>query len=183
MKGKMMTKQQYYEHLEQENFRLKDELKELVTKHCDVREEMNSWMEGLQETIKELQEEKKKLQEENKKLQEEVEVLTESCDDWVGSYDEMKKQLDETEQKYQELNDAVENNYMTIEEHNEYYSDVKLEKEEAEKKYEDLNKIVSTFCNKKLGTLKDLMGSLLGWHYYGWSVEDCIDPENIGDSQ
>ena len=60
---------------------------------------------------------------------------------------------------------------------------LKEELKEAEQKFVDLNKIVSTFCNKNLGTLDDLMGSILGWLYYDWSVEDCIDPENIGNSE
>ena len=36
MKGKIMTKEQYYQHLEQENLRLKEELKEAEQKFVDL---------------------------------------------------------------------------------------------------------------------------------------------------
>ncbi len=58
--------------------------------------------------------------------------------DYKKMYEESQEALEELQDKYDTLDSAVENNYMTIEEHNEYYSEWKDKAERCDELEEEL---------------------------------------------
>ena len=124
MKGKMMTKDQYYQHLEQENLKLKEEKDKLIGKYQQLEEIHDkyysvSYKQG-KEIIK-LKKENKKMKfensafidaneglaEKNKKLQEERDQLV----DVMGNTLTLKDEYDILEHEY----DCVKEEYSILE--------------------------------------------------------------------
>jgi DNA repair exonuclease SbcCD ATPase subunit len=83
--------------------------------------------------------------------------------DYKKMYEELQQKYDELEEEHDTLNKAVDNNYITLEEHNEYYAEWKdkaercdeLEKELEEAKQE--NKKLDVLFVKKIKAMDALL--------------------------
>ena len=111
------------------------------------------------------------LKEENRKLKEEKEAVVSSMNDFVNENQKLKEEKDELQVEYDELEDehdtlnrAVDNNYITLEEHNEYYSEWKDKAErceEAEEELENYKKKIGCWLSDKNNEEHQLVDFLL----------------------